>query len=212
MGRRNDHSREEIRELAIQATLEIVAQQGMKALSARKIAAAIGYTPGSLYLVFKNLDELILHANLRNLELLRTSVTNASQHCTEPHECLLSLGRAYLQFATEQSHAWRMIFEHSYAEEMLLPEWYEAAVQALFALLEKPLAALMKTTDKVAVRNAGHVLWSGVHGICVLHLSGKLQLVRGIPPQILLQQLMETYLVGLRQQGLDAAATSSACE
>ncbi|NJN45315.1 MAG: hypothetical protein HC808_01125 [Candidatus Competibacteraceae bacterium] len=40
MGRRNDHSREEIREMALQAAESIVVERGLAGLSARKIARA----------------------------------------------------------------------------------------------------------------------------------------------------------------------------
>ena len=53
MARRSDHSREELREMAITAAEQIVVEQGYEGLSARKVAAAIGYTVGTLYLVFR---------------------------------------------------------------------------------------------------------------------------------------------------------------
>ena len=54
MARRSDHTREEIREMALVATEQIVSVAGFSALSARKIAKKIGYTVGSLYLLFDN--------------------------------------------------------------------------------------------------------------------------------------------------------------
>ena len=75
MARRSDHSREEIKELALNATEEIVAEAGFQALSARKVASAIGYTVGTIYLVFKNLDDLIMQVNARTLETLFKEVS-----------------------------------------------------------------------------------------------------------------------------------------
>ena len=63
MGRRNEHSRAELREIALQAAEHLVAEGGLAALSTRKVAAHIGYTVGSLYLVFHNLDDLIIQMN-----------------------------------------------------------------------------------------------------------------------------------------------------
>ena len=51
MARRSDHSRDEIREMALNAAKTIVEREGAAALSTRKIANEIGYTAGSLYLV-----------------------------------------------------------------------------------------------------------------------------------------------------------------
>ena len=56
MGRRNDHSREEIRQMALDAGTELLQQHGVAAVSARKVASRINYTVGTLYLVFENLE------------------------------------------------------------------------------------------------------------------------------------------------------------
>ena len=39
-------------------------------LTARKVAQAIGYAPGTLYNLFRNRDEMILHLNGRTLDRL----------------------------------------------------------------------------------------------------------------------------------------------
>ena len=51
MGRRADHSRDELHSLALDAACRIVDDQGMDALTARGVARAIGYSPGSLYTI-----------------------------------------------------------------------------------------------------------------------------------------------------------------
>ena len=78
MARRSDHSREELREMALSAAEQIVVEQGYEGLSARKVASAIGYTVGTLYLVFENIDDLILNINARTLDRLHAKMT-ASQ-------------------------------------------------------------------------------------------------------------------------------------
>ena len=70
MARRADHSREELCEIAMQAAERIVETDGLRALTARNVADAIGYSPGTLYNLFANLDELILQLNGRTLDAL----------------------------------------------------------------------------------------------------------------------------------------------
>lgn len=70
MARRSDHSRDELREMALTAAEQIVLENGYESLSARKVASAIGYTVGTLYLVFENLDDLVLQVNARTLDRL----------------------------------------------------------------------------------------------------------------------------------------------
>ena len=68
MGRRSIHTPDELRELIIEATTEIVEQVGLEGLSAREIAKRVGYSPGTLYNVFGSYDELLLRVNARTLD------------------------------------------------------------------------------------------------------------------------------------------------
>jgi AcrR family transcriptional regulator len=196
MGRRSDHTREEIRELALQAASKLVREQGFQGLSARKVARAIGYTVGSLYLVFKNLDDLILQVNARNLEAMHRAVADAGVSIVDPRQRLLAFGRAYLQFAVAHPHAWRMIFEHRMNDDEPVPEWYEKRIIRLFLLVEEPVRDIM-LTDDAAVTQAAKALWSGVHGVCILYMTGKLDVVRVGSVESLLEHLIRTYLAGL---------------
>ena len=63
MGRRNDHSRENIKQMAIQAGRDFIVDKGFSELSARKVAKEIGYTVETLYNVFDNFTDLICHIN-----------------------------------------------------------------------------------------------------------------------------------------------------
>ncbi len=95
MGRRSIHTAEELRELILNAATELIEQGGLASLSAREIARAIGYSPGTLYNVFENLDDLVLTIEARLLDKLllrlKESVANA-----EPMERVARLARAYL--------------------------------------------------------------------------------------------------------------------
>ncbi len=70
MGRRSSHTPEELRELIIQAATDLIEHGGLTGLSAREIARKIGYSPGTLYNVFADIDDLILTIEYRLLERL----------------------------------------------------------------------------------------------------------------------------------------------
>ena len=61
MGRRADHSRDELFEMALSAAREIAEEDGLGGLTARRIAAKIGYSAGTLYNLFDDLDDLALY-------------------------------------------------------------------------------------------------------------------------------------------------------
>ncbi|QKQ25058.1 TetR/AcrR family transcriptional regulator [Candidatus Reidiella endopervernicosa] len=196
MARRSDHSREEIKEMALAAAEHIVAMEGCQGLSARKIAKAIGYTVGTLYLVFKNLEELILHVNARTLDTLYAEMVDAANDCETPEQCVMALGNCYIHHANSYSRRWGMIYEHITPEGEEVPDWYQAKVSRMFALVERALEPMTTLSDEERKR-AARVLWSGVHGICNLQHANKLDVVGESSGQELAEALISNYLKGI---------------
>ncbi|TNF99148.1 MAG: TetR/AcrR family transcriptional regulator [Gammaproteobacteria bacterium] len=175
MGRRNDHSREEIREMALTAATELLEQEGPVGMSARKIAGRIGYTVGTLYLVFENLDDLIFQVNLRTLKSLRSVLLYVTDSISDPVTRLKGLADEYLHFAQQNEHCWRMIYEHPHPQSSEIWDEYQATSDSLFHLVEETLIEI-GSVDQHQVSLHARAVWGGVHGICILALSGKLNL------------------------------------
>ncbi|MES9898287.1 MAG: TetR/AcrR family transcriptional regulator [Sedimenticola sp.] len=196
MGRRSDHSREEISRMALDAAVEIVRQEGLSGLTARKVAAKIGYAPGTLYVVFRNQDELILNLNARTLDQLHLFLEEAVLHCGKPQDCILKLAHAYVAFAAEQANLWSAVFEHRLAEGEEGPLWYQEKIERLFLLVEGPLRQLDNGSSDSEVRLAANALWSGIHGVCTLRQVGSLERGGGREAAAIVESLVSHYLVG----------------
>jgi len=196
MARRSDHSREELREMAITAAEQIVVEQGYEGLSARKVAAAIGYTVGTLYLVFENLDDLILHINARTLDRLHANMNASQTHFNDASDHLLQLGQVYIRFADEDPHRWAMVFEHHFSEEQIVPAWYQEKIARMFALVEEGLEPLAGQHTRDEITQASRALWGGVHGICILALNDNLGVTGVDSVQDLTKTLITNYLKG----------------
>jgi len=196
MARRSDHSRDELREMTLTAAEQIVVEQGYEGLSARKVAAAIGYTVGTLYLVFENLDDLILHINARTLDRLHARMTELQANAGDASDYLLQLGETYIAFADEDPHRWAMVFEHRFSENRSVPEWYQEKIARMFAMVEEGLEPLAKDHTRQEITQAARALWGGVHGICILALTDNLGVVGVESVQGLTQSLISNYLKG----------------
>jgi AcrR family transcriptional regulator len=201
MARRSDHTREEIHAMALAAAERLVAEQGLTGLSARKLAAAIGYTQGTLYLVFRNLDDLILQLNGRTLDRMHRTLADHTADCGPPEQCVLALGLAYIRFAQTNPHLWGALYEHQPAAGEPLPDWYRAKVDRMFRLVMKALGPLATDLGSAEMDLAAHALWSGVHGICILAQSGTLHSQGQLTAAALSESLIRNYLSGLRGQG-----------
>ena len=196
MARRSDHSRDQIHEMALSATERIVREQGYQGLSARKVAGAIGYTVGTLYLVFDNLDDLILQVNGRTLDRLYARMVQEQAKQEQAKERLLQLGHSYIQFACEEPHTWQMIFEHRLTGEREIPGWFQLKVARMFALVETGLEPLAAQHSPGEIALAARALWSGVHGVCILAVSDKLDVVGVESVQNLTDLLVGNFLKG----------------
>lgn len=198
MARRSDHSREEIRDMAIAAATAILTRDGAQALSTRGVAKAIGYTVGTLYLVFRNLDDLILHINAATLTELEQMIRQDSQLHTGPQPQLFAIAHAYWRFAHEHTARWALLFTHRLPEGTPNPAWFEQKVRELFAVVEAPLRAIKPTADTASLTSAARALWGGVHGVCELALSDKLEWGDSVASEAVLDALVGNFLGGYK--------------
>ena len=153
MGRRSIHTPDELRELIIEATTSIVEHDGLEGLSAREIAKRVGYSPGTLYNVFENLDDLLLIIEARLLDELaeRLADTDASG---PPAERLRRLVGTYFVFTQERPKLWNLLNEHRMPAGREVPEWYQVKVENLLVPLEEALDAIARRRRHGAPKRA----------------------------------------------------------
>jgi AcrR family transcriptional regulator len=199
MGRRSIHSPEELREFIIQAATEIVEQDGLEGLSAREIAKRIGYSPGTLYNVFENLDDLLLTIEARLLDRLADRLANTDATGT-PQERLRRLTKTYFAFTQETPKLWNLLIEHRLPAGRGVPGWYQAKLEDLLVPLEAALAPLLTGTDTGAKKHAARTLWVGVHGMTSLSTADKFSALTGATGASHIDELVSTYLAGLAQR------------
>src|SRR5258708_22005937 len=102
MGRRSDHSREQLEELILAEGHQLMAETGYARFSAREVAKRIGYSIGTIYNVFDSLDALLLAINSRTFVLwadwLRAKLAVAGQ------DPIPALGAGHFRFAAPDPH------------------------------------------------------------------------------------------------------------
>jgi len=196
MGRRSDHTREEIKEMAIKAGTKLIEEKGLQNCSARKIAAKIGYSVGTLYNVFENYYDLICHVNAVTLDDLQIYFEKNLDRDLEGVEALKLMGACYMQFAHENNSRWSALFEYLRPRDLEIPEWYLQKVSRLFSIAEELLFPLVQGDNKSAQR-VSNVLWGGVHGIYSLGITHRIGQDGTEYLKTLSNSLIENYLRGL---------------
>lgn len=196
MGRRSDHSKEEIYEMALDAARRIVEEGGLTALTARKVADAIGYSPGTLYNHFANLDDMIIHLNGRTLDDM-SKLLSESPITGDAQADLAELVDRYITFIKDQRNLWSAVFDHGLPAGQTVPDWYRAQVSAAMEIVEERLDSLFDNSQAEEKKRAARTLWAGVHGICTLSESGKLQVVAAESTESMARMLVRNFVAGL---------------
>ncbi len=203
MARRGEHSQEQIKEMVLQAAEKLVAKEGYAGLKVRKIAMEVGYTVGSIYMVFDNLDDLITHIKSRTLDCLILELSKVSNNIS-PIEQLTALSQTYLAFAHQNFNSWSIIFEHNSDLNSLntanktyaLPDWYQKKIVLVFKRIEELFQKIAPTINTKEHSIAARALWSGIHGVCILSLTGKLNIVGIKDVEQTLTLLTKSFITG----------------
>lgn len=196
MGRRNEHTREQIKQMAIEAGKKILVEEGFSKLGARKIARAIGYTVGTLYNVFDNYLDIVLHINAGTLEDIKNHLEKSLVPGQESTKAITTIGLTYLEYARENTNLWSALYDFQHPEDTDMPEWYIEKVNSVFSLPVKALIPLFQG-DIERAKNEARIIWGGVHGICLLGLTQRLGREDDELLKTKVTSLIENYMRGL---------------
>ena len=198
MARRSDHSREELRQMAMDAAQFIIDAQGLQALSARKVADRIGYAVGTLYRVFEHLDDLITQVNARTLAELNATLDRAAADGQDAERRVELLTHAYIDFAIRHTPRWSALYEHGIEADIDLPDYHRGQIAGMYERLESLLKTAVPQCSPAELARAARALWGGVQGVCMLALSEKLDIdhIEALPE--IADNLVRTYVTGLR--------------
>lgn len=192
MARRKDHTREELRAMALHSTAELIAADGLGELSIRKIAGKMGYTSGTLYQLFPNLDALVFEVNTETLKRLLEQARQQDFGRSARHS-LKGLAQTYLEFASEHRNQMSAVFEHHSGRRGEAPDSYAAIVIDLVTLSAMAIAHLVPDVSRREIE--GRVLWSALYGLVTLELAENQSVIYDTSE--LIETLVETYVSGL---------------
>lgn len=199
MARRNEHTKEEIRQMAIISGQDIIKKEGFAAFSARKIARDIGYTIGTLYNIFASHEDIILHINAKTLDGLKKFIEeNKSNKKHDANHKIKELARIYIQFAGQNYNCWNAIFEFHEPLDFVVPKWYEEKTGELFEIVEDALCGVVK--GKRQLNKHAKILWASIHGICLLNIKQKLNIDGIKKVETLTDTLINNYLYALQNK------------
>lgn len=193
---RKEREKTEMKKLITDAAMKTFLADGYDKTSIRNIAESIEYSPGTIYLYYKDKDELLYEVQRQAYgELL--AVFRANAKSSDPLERLAQLGRSYIDFGLENPELYDLMFIIR-APTNVDENKFEDNGAATFAYLSSCLEECIEAGLLIfkAPQQAVLQVWSMVHGLVSLNLRCRLKVWNKDQQDIrqVLHQAHEEYL------------------
>jgi len=156
---------------------DLLLTQGYDKTSMRNIAARLNVTPTTLYLYFKNKDELVFHLMEETFSILWADLAEVVEPIGDPVERLRRGLEIYVRFGLDHPDHYRVVFmrlppDTRVTASQHAPEPGDTNIlsEQAFRLLRGAVdacieAGLFRPVDAIA---AAEMLWASVHGLTAM--------------------------------------------
>jgi AcrR family transcriptional regulator len=138
-----------------------------EAVSVRAVAERVGVTTPSIYLHFKDKDDLLDAVCAEVFEALAVRLAEASARVGSPLERLMAQGRAYVRFALDKPEHYRLAFMTSGEPRNVDEVLSDNCFTQLMATVQDCIDAGIFQAEPGAMR-LGLDMWSAAHGLASL--------------------------------------------
>lgn len=194
---RKERDKEEMRRKIMDASRQLFLEQGFEKTSIRNIADAIEYSPATIYLYYKDKNELLfaLHEEAFVKLMQELSVVMKVQ---DPFERLVEMGRQYIKFAVENPELYDLMFIMIAPMETLAcrDEIWEDGMKS-FCLLQTVVEHCIEGgyfKSDIDVETASLTIWAYMHGLVTLYLKNRLSMFGDENPLERVHKSFELYI------------------
>jgi AcrR family transcriptional regulator len=199
---RREREREQLRGQIVDAARDLLLEEGLSGLSMRSIAERIEYSPATIYLYFRDKDELVKEVVHTGFEVMRRVVERELEKAGETAtgaQQYGAMGRAYARFAVENPAYFRVMFELPATSELRCHEPGEherTGFDDAVAMIGRAVAS--GEFAAVEPERAAVIGWGVIHGLTTLYLSGHLREKVGTPEEFyeLIEYAMSSLYTG----------------
>lgn len=154
---------------------ERFARFGYDGVTMRQLAEALGCSPKTPYRYFKDKADILSTVRAQAFAGFAEALEAAAESATNPIDRMRRVGGAYMRFAAEHPHAYRIMFEIDQpiddSNEDLARE-SERAHRFITRQSEELVAAGLIDVDPELF---GWSMWAASHGVVMLQKAGMLQ-------------------------------------
>jgi AcrR family transcriptional regulator len=176
---RKERERSEMRDLILQGAQKLFLENGYEKTSIRSIADAIEYSPATIYLYYKDKNELFLALQVVAFQKMIQEFAPVAA-VENPIERLEALGQHYMKFAIENPELYDLMFIMQAPMEALAckQEVWEDGLKS-FEFLEMVIGDCIAAGHFQATRDVQDIslmVWSFVHGMVTIYLKKRMEM------------------------------------
>jgi AcrR family transcriptional regulator len=194
IAQRKQRERQEMRTLILDGARKVFLEKGYNEASIRTIAEEIEYSPGTIYLYFKDKDEIFYALHEEGFRKMLEKM-QPLEHVTDPFERLKAIGRVYLEFARENKDFYDLMFiiQAPVKQEQEREKW-EMGRRTLDYLKN----VLKQCKEKGHFKNQNidylsFMIWSAVHGMAALYCRDRCKAYPDIEPIDLMKNGLRSF-------------------
>lgn len=195
---RRQRERENLQRAILDAARELFTEHGFAAVSLRKIAERIEYSPTAIYLYFKDKNEILAALIQEGFELLCARMAEVSS--ANPIERLTQGGICYLRFAQEHPQYFALMFELCDEDlEKAFDPKPEVIIRAFGFIREAVAQGIAEGLFRADIPEIvlSHTIWAHLHGAATLFLARRLTMLPEEHYPAFFQSVGETSLRGI---------------
>jgi AcrR family transcriptional regulator len=193
LARRADHTKEELVAMTIAAARDLIAGQGIANFSARALSREIGYTAGTLYHHFKDLDDIVTQVNGLTLAGVGEAFA-AAKRSSDPRKMLHNYADAFVGYIFENQRLWEALFDFKRAEGVPVPHWYRDSIEGLAHAIAPCFLKLREGATEAEAAEAAKLIFASIHSVVSLHNSGRLALLLDRDTKSVVHELVDIHI------------------
>jgi AcrR family transcriptional regulator len=162
----------------LSCALDELQRSGVERFSLRAVGVAAGITPMAVYRHFHNRGDLLAAAGEEAFGLWKARIDAIK--AAQPLDWLRQASRAYAEFALDEPAFFDACFVLRTSVERLYPADFISGKSPVIALVVKRIEEA-QAQGKLALGDAleaGMALWAQLHGLVMLHRSGRFAMKR----------------------------------
>jgi AcrR family transcriptional regulator len=162
-----------LRQKILDASREILLSQGFAALTMRRVAEAIDYSPAAIYLHFQSREQIAQELCFAGLRQLYERLQNVT--AKDPTTRLSGYARAYLEYAQSDPETYRLIFmaDPQLSKAVFADRDSGGAGEAALGLIVTAFTELQTGSKKPGAKpiELAELFWAGLHGLASLRIA-----------------------------------------